>query len=79
MPPLRILSHTQKLPGCIISRLILGATVVKVYKPLANTRDVRGGVFASGAGRGEDENLQGNPGRAKKARKSTDPKIDKSV
>ena len=38
-------------------------------------RDVRGGAFSSGAGRGEDDNLRGGPGRGKKARRSTDPKI----
>ena len=46
------------------------------------SRDVRGGAFSSGAGRGEDENPRGgagrrwkSAGRGEKARKSTDLKI----
>ena len=43
-------------------------------KPI-HPRDVRGGAFSSGAGRGKDENPRGGPGRGEKARKSTDLKI----
>ena len=41
--------------------------------PRVLTRDVRGGVFSSGAGRGEDKIC--GAGWGKRTRKSTDPKI----
>ena len=46
-----------------------------------NTRDVRGGAFSSGAGRGEDENPRGGPGQggAKKCVNQLIQKFDKSA
>ena len=45
------------------------------------TRDVRGGAFSSGAGRGKDENPRGGPGRggAKKRVNQLIQNLDKSA
>ena len=58
------------------------AVVQDVVQDVVYSRDVRGGAFSSGAGRGEDKKPRGGAkvkisgaGRGKRTRKSTDPKI----
>ena len=47
----------------------------ELQKAVVYSRDVQGGPFSSGPGRGEDENPRAGPGRGQKARKLTDPKM----
>ena len=57
------------------------AKLVRCATTWEEGRDVRGGAFSSGAGRGEDENPRGGPGRgrAKKRVNQLIQKFDKSA
>ena len=46
-----------------ISKHVVLAVVHDVVQDVVYSRDVRGGVFSSGAGRGEDKNLRVGSGR----------------